>query len=55
MMTGSGSALFGLFPDSAAARAARKMLGDEQAFPFSFVSRGRYRGIWFARWRERNT
>jgi 4-diphosphocytidyl-2-C-methyl-D-erythritol kinase len=47
MMSGSGSALFGLFPNSAAARAARKILGDKQTVPFSLVSRGRYRGIWY--------
>jgi 4-diphosphocytidyl-2-C-methyl-D-erythritol kinase len=46
LMTGSGSAVFGLFPDSATALGARKILGDEKVVAFSLVSRARYRGIW---------
>ncbi len=47
LMTGSGSAVFGLFPDAAAALGARKILGEEKTVAFSLVSRTRYRGIWF--------
>ena len=47
MMTGSGSAVFGIFPDRASAAGARRLLGDEKAVPFSLVSRVRYRRIWY--------
>jgi 4-diphosphocytidyl-2-C-methyl-D-erythritol kinase len=47
LMTGSGSAIFGLFPNRAAALGALEVLGDEKAVPFSLVSRERYRRIWF--------
>jgi 4-diphosphocytidyl-2-C-methyl-D-erythritol kinase len=47
MMTGSGSAIFGLFPNGAAASGARRILGDEETVPFSLVSRARYRGMWY--------
>jgi 4-diphosphocytidyl-2-C-methyl-D-erythritol kinase len=46
LMTGSGSAVFGLFPSRGAALEALGVLGDEKAVPFSLVSRARYRGIW---------
>jgi len=46
MMTGSGSAVFGLFGTREdAARAAGK-LGKASAFPISLVSRVRYREMW---------
>jgi len=53
MMTGSGSALFGLFPsrelrDRAAWRLRKEFPGN-QVYPFSMVSRGRYRALW---WRQ---
>ncbi|MGP0071083.1 MAG: 4-(cytidine 5'-diphospho)-2-C-methyl-D-erythritol kinase [Bryobacteraceae bacterium] len=53
MMTGSGSALFGLFPsrelrDRAAGRFRKEFPGN-QVYPFSMVSRGRYRALW---WRQ---
>jgi 4-diphosphocytidyl-2-C-methyl-D-erythritol kinase len=53
MMTGSGSALFGLFPsrqvrDRAAERFRAEFRGN-QVYPFSIVSRGRYRALW---WRQ---
>lgn len=53
MMTGSGSALFGLFPsresrDRAAERFRKEFRGN-QVYPFSMVSRGRYRAMW---WRQ---
>ncbi|HEV2447063.1 MAG TPA: 4-(cytidine 5'-diphospho)-2-C-methyl-D-erythritol kinase [Candidatus Sulfopaludibacter sp.] len=47
MMTGSGSALFGLFPTLAGALHARKMLGEEKSFRFSPMSRVRYRRMWW--------
>jgi 4-diphosphocytidyl-2-C-methyl-D-erythritol kinase len=46
MMTGSGSALFGLFRDRAEAARALRGLGDERAFAISLVSRSRYRSLW---------
>ena len=46
MMSGSGSALFGLFRDRAEAARAIGRLGDEKAFPISLVSRSRYRALW---------
>jgi len=53
MMTGSGSALFGLFPsrelrDRAAWRLRKEFPGN-QVYPFNMVSRGRYRALW---WRQ---
>ncbi|MGA3015870.1 MAG: 4-(cytidine 5'-diphospho)-2-C-methyl-D-erythritol kinase [Bryobacteraceae bacterium] len=47
MMTGSGSALFGLFPDRHGISAAMNSLGDEKVFRISLVSRARYRRIWW--------
>jgi 4-diphosphocytidyl-2-C-methyl-D-erythritol kinase len=53
MMTGSGSALFGLFPSrelrDRAAGSMRKELPSNQVYPFTMVSRGRYRALW---WRQ---
>jgi len=46
MLTGSGSAVFGLFPTSEQARRALKSLGKEEVFRISLVSRARYRSIW---------
>jgi 4-diphosphocytidyl-2-C-methyl-D-erythritol kinase len=50
MMTGSGSALFGLFPSrqmrDRAAGVFRKELPSNQVYPFTMVSRGRYRALW---------
>jgi len=53
MMTGSGSALFGLCSSRAqAARALRRLTRpgvlaeDERALEFSLVSRARYRALW---------
>jgi len=53
MMTGSGSAVFGLFPsrerrDRALGRVRREFPGN-QVYPFTTVSRGRYRTMW---WRQ---
>lgn len=53
MMTGSGSALFGLFPSrevrDRAAGLFRSEFRGNQVYPFSMVSRGRYRALW---WRQ---
>jgi 4-diphosphocytidyl-2-C-methyl-D-erythritol kinase len=53
MMTGSGSALFGLFPSrevrDRAAELFRREFKGNQVYPFSMVSRGRYRSMW---WRQ---
>jgi len=53
MMTGSGSALFGLFANRAirdrAAGVFRKELPGNRVYPFTMVSRGRYRALW---WRQ---
>jgi len=46
MMTGSGSALFGLFPGGRGISAAMQSLGNEKVFRISLVSRARYRQIW---------
>ncbi len=46
MMTGSGSALFGLFRDRREAARALERLGDVKAFPISLVPRSRYRSLW---------
>jgi 4-diphosphocytidyl-2-C-methyl-D-erythritol kinase len=46
MMTGSGSALFGLFRDRREATRALERFGDVEAFPIWLVSRSRYRSVW---------
>ncbi len=50
MMTGSGSALFGLFASSElrdrAAGWFRREYSINQVYPFTMVSRGRYRALW---------
>jgi 4-diphosphocytidyl-2-C-methyl-D-erythritol kinase len=47
MMTGSGSAVFGLFSTGEQAARALKSLGKEQVFRISLVSRARYRSAWW--------
>jgi 4-diphosphocytidyl-2-C-methyl-D-erythritol kinase len=53
MMTGSGSALFGLFATrerrDRAAEVFRKEFQSNQVYPFTMVSRGRYQALW---WRQ---
>ena len=46
MMTGSGSALFGLFGTRVQVTRATKSFVDERVFPISLVSRARYRRLW---------
>jgi 4-diphosphocytidyl-2-C-methyl-D-erythritol kinase len=45
-MTGSGSAIFGLFDDSASLDRAREMFPRERVFSVSFLSRSQYRSAW---------
>jgi 4-diphosphocytidyl-2-C-methyl-D-erythritol kinase len=47
MMTGSGSALFGLFRTVGEAASAMASLGEERSFRISLVSRARYRSMWW--------
>jgi len=47
MMTGSGSALFGLFRTREQVTRAAKSFDDESVFPISLVSRARYRSLWW--------
>jgi 4-diphosphocytidyl-2-C-methyl-D-erythritol kinase len=53
MMTGSGSALFGLFTSrelrDSAAEQFKKKIASNQIYPFNMVSRARYRALW---WRQ---
>ncbi len=49
MLSGSGSALLGVFRERGQAGHAREVLGKEQALPVRFVTRGSYRARW---WRE---
>src|SRR5207248_4457779 len=45
-MTGSGSAIFGLFEDAEKRDRAIKSFPRERVFPISFVSRAQYRSAW---------
>lgn len=47
MMTGSGSALFGLFRTREQVNRAAKSFADESVFPISLVNRTRYRSLWW--------
>jgi 4-diphosphocytidyl-2-C-methyl-D-erythritol kinase len=55
LMTGSGSALFGLFPDSNGISRAIELLGEVQTFPISLVGRARYRALWRRALKEHTT
>jgi len=46
-MTGSGSAIFGLFPDRNSISTALQLLSAHRAFQISLVTRARYRQIWW--------
>ena len=46
LMTGSGSAVFGLFRSREQAIRAREDLKGTRSFPFTLVSRARYRALW---------
>jgi 4-diphosphocytidyl-2-C-methyl-D-erythritol kinase len=47
LMTGSGSALFGLYSERNSISAALQSLSAQRAFPVSFVTRSRYRRMWW--------
>ena len=47
MMTGSGSALFGLFRTREELNRARNSFAGERVYPISLVSRARYRSLWW--------
>ena len=47
MMTGSGSAIYGLFGTREQIRLATKSFAEERVFPISLVSRARYRRLWW--------
>jgi 4-diphosphocytidyl-2-C-methyl-D-erythritol kinase len=55
MMTGSGSAVFGLFPTGEQAARALKSLREPEVFLVSLVSRARYRSMWWRALREHIT
>jgi 4-diphosphocytidyl-2-C-methyl-D-erythritol kinase len=46
MMTGSGSAIFGVFADRETLEAAGRSLPNQKVFPISFISRAKYRSQW---------
>jgi 4-diphosphocytidyl-2-C-methyl-D-erythritol kinase len=53
MMTGSGSALFGLFQSrEEVARAIQSIRGEVEVFPITLISRRRYRTLWWKRLSE---
>ena len=52
LMSGSGSAVFGLFPDRAQVRRAIQSFGKERVFPITLVSRARFRAEWQKRLRS---
>jgi len=49
LMSGSGSAVFGLFPEREKLHRAIQSLREERIFPITLVSRGRYRAEWWKR------
>ena len=55
LMTGSGSALFGLFADRNGVSRAIELLGEVQTFPISLVSRAQYRALWRRALKEHTT
>jgi 4-diphosphocytidyl-2-C-methyl-D-erythritol kinase len=55
LMTGSGSALFGLFGDGNGISRARELLGAVETFPISLVGRARYRALWRRTLKEHTT
>jgi 4-diphosphocytidyl-2-C-methyl-D-erythritol kinase len=55
LMTGSGSALFGLFPDGNGIPRAIELLGEVETFPISLVGRARYRALWRRALKEHTT
>jgi 4-diphosphocytidyl-2-C-methyl-D-erythritol kinase len=52
LMSGSGSAVFGLFPDRDQVRRAIQSFGKERVFPITLVSRAKFRTEWWKRLRS---
>ena len=52
LMSGSGSAVFGLFPDRAQVRRAIQSFGKERVFPITLISRAKFRAEWRKRLRS---
>ncbi len=46
LMTGSGSAVFGVFPDAENVQSAMAAFRNQQIFPITFLSRARYFSLW---------
>jgi 4-diphosphocytidyl-2-C-methyl-D-erythritol kinase len=55
LMTGSGSAVFGLFPDRNRISIALQSWGAGKAFPIALVTRSRYRRMWWRALEEHTT
>jgi len=55
LMTGSGSAIFGLFSDRNRISVALQSLGAGKAFPVSFVRRSQYRRMWWRALEDHST
>jgi 4-diphosphocytidyl-2-C-methyl-D-erythritol kinase len=55
LMTGSGSALFGLFADGNGIFRATELMGKVETFPISLVGRARYRALWRRALKEHTT
>ncbi|MGB9458898.1 MAG: 4-(cytidine 5'-diphospho)-2-C-methyl-D-erythritol kinase [Bryobacteraceae bacterium] len=55
LMSGSGSAVFGIFPSSAQASEVFRVFRKEKAFRFSLVSRARYRAMWWRALEEQSS
>jgi 4-diphosphocytidyl-2-C-methyl-D-erythritol kinase len=45
-MTGSGSAIYGIFAEASRLERTRKLFPDQTVFPISFLSRAQYRSAW---------
>jgi 4-diphosphocytidyl-2C-methyl-D-erythritol kinase len=46
-MTGSGSSVFGIFPDAASRDRAQNLFTREAASPVSFLNTAQYRKAWY--------
>jgi len=55
LMSGSGSAVFGLFPDRDQVRRAIQSFGKERVFPITLVSRAKFRAEWWKCLRSHTT
>jgi len=55
LMTGSGSAVYGIFPASTQLSGVFRLFRREKVFRFSLVSRARYRALWWRALEEHST